>query len=358
MPEKDDVPALLPAEGQRPLAHGLQYVAVTDGCRDHIDTGVPHRMMQAEVGHHRHYESVVGKITAFTQRKCAQRKDLIAVDDLAIGVDGETAISVPVMRDTGVGTVRNHGGPQGVQLGCAAAVVDPETVPVRMQGNHVSTSGTQHMWRQRRRGSLRTVDHDPETGHRGGNSRQQEVRVALHKCRIVADAPDRRPGGTVRRGGGETAGDLVLDLVREFVAPGREQLDAVVRHGVVARREHHPEGRARADHRVRHRRCGHDTDPQDVRASRRKTRDDGGFQELPGWPRVAPHDHNRMPAAGGMMLSEHPDGRGRQRQRQLGGEVGIGDPTHTIRTEEPRHCKIPRSQRVSACCTGVPSGPS
>ncbi len=350
--------ALLPTEGQSPLTHDLKHVTVTNGGRDHLDAGVPHRMMQAEVRHHRHHEGVVGKLATLTQRKSAQREDLVAVNDLTIGVDGDATVGVPIVRHAGVSAVLHHGGPQRFHVGRATGVVDPGPVPVGMQGDHVSTGRAQHARRQQGRGTLRTVDHDPKPGQRDGHGRQQEVRVALHESTVVTDPPDRRAGGTGRRGTRETFGDLVLDLVRELAPASREQLDAVVRHRVVARREHHAEGRVRADHRMSHRRCGHDTDPQDVRAGRRETGDDRGFQEFPGRPGVTAYHYGRTPTASNAVLGEHPHSRRRQRQCQFGGEIDIGDPAHAIGTEEPRHFEIPRGQRVSACCTEVPSEPS
>ncbi len=168
------------------------------------------------------------------QPQSGQGEDLIAVDDLSVGVHCHATVGVAVVRDTGVSTVFQHGRLQNLQVRGTTTVVDPDAVPVRMQGDHVGPGGPQHAWCQCARGSLRAVDHDPKAGQRSGNSCQQEVRIPLDKGLIVTNPADRRTDGTVRHRQGETFGDLVLDLVRQLLPARGKQLDAVVRHGVVA----------------------------------------------------------------------------------------------------------------------------
>ena len=148
--------------------------------------------------------------------------------------------------------------------------------------------------------------------------------------------------------------DPVLELVVELVAAAGEELDAVVRHGVVAGGEHHAEVGAQRAGEIRHRRGGQHTDPQDVHARAREARHDGGLQELAGRARIAPDHGHRPVALEGARLGEHMRRRDRQAERQLGGQVRVGDAAHAVRAEESSHCCPPRcSETVQASCSAT-----
>ena len=125
--------------------------------------------------------------------------------------------------------------------------------------------------------------------------------------------------------------DLVLGVVVEFVAAGAEDLDAVVGHRVVRRRDHHAEVGVVGAGQIGHRRGGQHPDPQRVDALTGQPGDHRGLQHFAAGPRIAT-DH-RDPSARFARTRQAPRRRGAQRQRQLSGQLAIGDSANTVGAE-------------------------
>ena len=153
----------------------------------------------------------------------------------------------------------------------------------------------------------------------------------------VVHAPDLRPGRAlpVRPGAGDLGLDLVLQLVGELVPPGGEELDAVVRHGVVRGRQHDAQVGAGLPGQVRHPGRGQDVHPQHVRARTREAGHDGRLQHLAARPRVAADDRERRVRT--VPFGEHVSGRLRDRHRQFGREIGVGQAADAVGAEKPAH---------------------
>jgi hypothetical protein len=116
----------------------------------------------------------------------------------------------------------------------------------------------------------------------------------------------------------------------------REQLDAVVRHGVVRRGEHHTQIGVGLPDQVRHRRGREDADPDHMSPGTGQPRDDGGFQHLAAGPGVTPHDGERRVAA--VRLDQHTRGRDRDRECQFRGEqIAVREAANAVRAEESPH---------------------
>ena len=129
--------------------------------------------------------------------------------------------------------------------------------------------------------------------------------------------------------------DAVFGGVVELVSARPEDLDAVIRHRVVRRRDHHAEvGVIRAG-QVRHRRCGQDTDAQRVDSLTGHPGDHRRLEHLAAGPRIAAHHGD---AAGMTPDAAQPARRRRaQSQRQLGGQILIGDSAHPVGAEQSSH---------------------
>ncbi len=179
--------------------------------------------------------------------------------------------------------------------------------------------------------------------------------------------------------------DAVLGGVVELVPAGAEDLDAVVGHRVVRRRDHHAEiGVVRAG-QVGHRGGRQNADPQRVDTLAGQPGDHRGLEHLAAGPRVAADDGD----ATGMTTdaAQPPGRRGAQRQRQLSGQILIGDSAHPVGAEQSTHAHKPltdalncpasarvctatrrasctfrarsrQQESISACCTEAPCGPS
>jgi hypothetical protein len=177
------------------------------------------------------------------------------------------------------------------------------------------------------------------------------VAVPADRVGEVAHAPDGRTGGPLR-GGTDAVLDRALHGVGELVATGREQLDAVVRHRVVRRGDHHAEVGTEVADQERHRGRGQDPDAHRVGTGRGEPGDDRGLEHLAARSRITADDGDR--AARAVALGEHPGGRGGKRHGELRGEeLAVGQSADAVGAEQ-----TPCAQSVSACCTEVPCGPS
>jgi hypothetical protein len=126
--EEDHVPRLLAAEGVAMRAHRLEDVAVADHRRDDRDLLALHGLEQAEVAHHGRHEGVVGESPALLEGEREDRHDLVAVDVVARGVDGQAPVGVAVVGDPEVGSGLDDGAAQRAEVGRPEAVVDVQPV--------------------------------------------------------------------------------------------------------------------------------------------------------------------------------------------------------------------------------------
>ena len=129
--------------------------------------------------------------------------------------------------------------------------------------------------------------------------------------------------------------DAVLGGVVELVAARPEDLDAVIGHRVVRRRDHHAEVGVVGAGQVCHSRRGQDTDAQCVDAFTGYAGDHRGLEHLAAGPRVAAHhgDAPRMTTDAAQPARR----RRTQSERQLGGQILIGDSAHPVGAEQSSH---------------------
>ena len=181
------------------------------------------------------------------------------------------------------------------------------------------------------------------------------VEVVLGSGGELAHSADRAADGTVP-GLVQPRLDGVLDRVGELESMGVEELDAVVGHSVVRRRQHHPEARPVTLGEIRDRRSGQDAGEEHIDSRARQSRDDRRLEELATRPGIAPHDSARARAVGHQSagIAEHVGRRSGEGQREFGGEVAVGESPHAVGAEEATAHGAP----ISACCTEAPCGPS
>ena len=124
----DHVAGLLAAERVAADPHRLEHVAVADLGLPDAEPGRLHRLDEAEVAHHRGHDGVVDEPAGLGHPERQDREELVAVDVVALVVDGQAAVGVAVEGDAGVGAVLDDGRLQRAEVGGAAAVVDVEAV--------------------------------------------------------------------------------------------------------------------------------------------------------------------------------------------------------------------------------------
>ena len=168
----------------------LEHVSVADLGLDDADAVLGHRPLEPEVRHDGDHEGVVGELAALLHRDREDRHDAVAVDDLAVGVDCETAIGVAVVRDAHVGAVLEHGGLQLVEVRRADAVVDVHAVGVGPDDDDLGARIPEGLGRDARRGAVRAVEDDLDAVESVRQRAEQVHDVAVFGVGESLDAAD------------------------------------------------------------------------------------------------------------------------------------------------------------------------
>ncbi len=336
---------LLAAERVAVLLHRLQHVPVADPGLHDLDALALHGQFEAEVGHHGADDRVPAQLAGLAHGHRQHREDLVAVDLRAGAVHGQAAVRVTVVRDAEVGSVLDHGRLEQAEVGGAAAVVDVEAVRLGADRDDLRAGPGEGLGRDEGGGAVRLVQDDLQAVETVGEDPDEVGDVLLEALGVVGDAADAGAGGPVPGSAGAVllvdGLDAVLQLVGELVAAAREELDAVVGHGVVAGGEHHAEVGTQRTGEIRHRRGGQHTDAQDVHARAREAGHDRGLEEFTGGPGI-PADHGGRPVAGERArLGQYVGSRHGEAERELSRQIRVGDAAYTVRPEESSHCCPP-----------------
>ena len=138
------------------------------------------------------------------------------------------------------------------------------------------------------------VDHHGQTVEPDGARLAHMAQIAVRRILGVDDATEPGADRAQPGSGRDQVFDLVLGVVVQFVAAGPEDLDAVVGHRVVRRRDHDPEVGVVGAGQVRHRRGREHPDPQRVDTLTGQAGDDSGLEHLAAGTRIAT-DHGDPP---------------------------------------------------------------
>ena len=265
-----------------------------------------------------------------------QREDLVTVDDLAGSVDGQAAISVAIERETGVGAVGHDGCLQILQVRRPAVTVDVQAIRLSMDGDDGGTQMRERLRPDLEGSTVGAIEHDGESVESLRHGVDQVLGVRGDAGVTVADPSHVGTDGPVPRLL-ETLLDLALELVVELEPAAGQELDAVVRHRIVARRDHDAHVGCQQGGQVRRAGGGHHAKTVHVDTCRREASDHGRLEELTRGARITTHHR------GGTSIGERPDltedvgGRHRQVDGNLGRQIAIGDPANTVGAEDPTH---------------------
>ena len=232
---------LLAAQHITARLHLLQHVAVPYVGAVEVDPVFPAEDPQAHIAHHGSDQGVSRKLSLLLQGQSAGGDDLIAVDLLSGFVYHQATVCVAVKCDAEIIAARLHHGPEAVQMGGAAAVIDVHSIRVGM--DHIGMQVGETVKQTRGgggSGAVGAVHQNVQARkvcvHRG----DQIVDVVLRLLLVGIDDPADLTVGLERHGG--PAQDDLLDLslqrVGELEAPMVEDLDAVVFKGIVGSRDH------------------------------------------------------------------------------------------------------------------------
>ena len=121
---EDDVTGLLAADIMTVGPHILKDIAVTDAGDFYLYTGLLQCLMEADIGHDGAYYGIVFQGSGCLHSQGADDEDVVAVEDIALFIYAEAAVSIAVVGNTDIGTVFLDSRLQTLQMGGAAAVVD------------------------------------------------------------------------------------------------------------------------------------------------------------------------------------------------------------------------------------------
>ncbi len=320
----DDVAGLLTAQRVVVAVHLFEHVAVADRGLDHADPVLAHREFEAQVAHHRGDEGVLAELAALFHAEREDRHDLVAVDDIAVRVDGEAAVGVSVVGDTHIGAGFEHGASQVVEVGRPDPVVDVHAVGRVADHGDASTRIREYLRRDAGGCAVGAVKHHVDALEAMRQAGEQVQHVAVFGVGEPADAADRRARRRelLHR---EVLFDTVFDDVGELGAAAGEDLDAVVWRGVVRCRHHDAEVGVEVGDQERRCRGGDDTGVIDVDPRAGESCRDRSGDELTGDARVARNDGGgtfagRSPRLRAAALRQDSSSCLRKAEREVGGE--------------------------------------
>ncbi len=274
------------------------------------------------------------------------RQDLVAVDVVALVVDRQAAVGVAVEGEAGVGAVLEDRLLQRTEVGRAAAVVDVEPVGVGADRDDLGAgllAGRADRRRTPRRGRSRATTLSPV--ERPGDGAEQVVDVLRRPASRRAS-----PGRRRRRWAGPSRSARISSMAFSTASsslrpPRARNLMPLSGIGLCEALMTTPRS-APSD-------CGQVGDPggrqdpqaQHVDPGRREAGDDGVLEELPGDPGVPAHDRERTVALELAAVGEHPGRGDRQVERELRGQLAVGQTADPVGAEDPRHAPA----RISAC---------
>ena len=334
----DDMPRLLPAETIPGCQHLLQHVAVTDTRLHGPDTRLAHRDQQAQVAHDGHDQRVLREGTAATRVHGQSTHDLVAVNEMTLVVDSQTPIRIPVVRDTEVASRLHHRCLQSFGVSRTGIQVDVASVRGRIDDSDVRAEFTEHSRSKLVRSAIRAVNGDLHATQVRANRLNQVFKVGLASPRVVRiNVPHGSASRTIPLHAHERL-DLVLNRIGELVATVSEELDAVVLHRIMRRRNHDTQVHSvLGGCQMRDGRRGNNTNTRHIHASARQTRRKSMVKELARNTRITTNDRPWLRTVRSRPPTELAGSCLAKLQREFRCNVNVRQSSHAIRAEHPGH---------------------
>ena len=331
---QDDVARLFTADVEAASAHPLHHIAVAHLGALQRQALCGQFTLQPQVGHDGGDEAASGQPPAFGPVHPDQSHDLVAVHHPAGLVADDDPVGVPVQGDADVGAVTLHRRRDVGRIGRAAVGVDVQPVGLHPHGEDLGPQFVQSRGRDLIGGTVGAVDGDAQALEAEALGEDGLGDLDITVTRVIDAA---NPAQAVRRGQALVKAlvhhglDLQLDFVRQLIAVGPEQLDAVVRIVVVRGRDHDAQVGAHRPGHHGHARRRHGTEGAHVHADRGKAGDQGRFDHIAGQAGILADDH-QMAAV--VVRHEQLARRQADAQRHLGGHrMGVGAAPNAVGSE-------------------------
>ena len=213
----------------------LEDVAVAHSRLVEGDPAGTERAPQSEVRHDGPDDGVVGQEAPFVEVDPGGRQEVVAVEEGAVGSDGDDPVAIAVERQAGIGTCIDHGLLQALGVHRTAEVVDVAAVRRRIEDGDLCAQALEHDRCNRRHGAVCAVDDERKSDEGTGVDRGRD---RLGPAVVGHRFGHRTTGGVEARGLVPTGLEFDLRRVVELVASGSEELHAVVGPGVVRAGDH------------------------------------------------------------------------------------------------------------------------
>ena len=271
---------------------------------------------QPGIGHHRRHKRVVGQLAPGMGAFGDHAHQLVAIDQAAFLVDQVDPVGVAVQADPQVRPLRQNRVDAGLRRGRAAARVDVGAVRIGADADHLGAQFPDQLRPDAVRRAVGGIDDhaQPVQAQPARKGVLDELHVAFAR---PVDAPGMADQRRFRQIAGSAHGGLDGGLVRvrQLVAVGAEELDAVVVMGVVRGGDHHAQIGAQRPRQHAHGGRRQGAGQQDVHPRRGEARDKGAFDHIAGKPRVLADHHGPGLSPAGDMAPRRPaqlhDGLGR-----------------------------------------------
>ena len=321
---------LLAADDGAVREHTLQNVAVAHGGLNHLEALLLHGDGEAQVAHDGRDDLGVGELAASGKVGAADGQDVVAVDLVALAVDEEHAVGVAIVGQTDVGMSAQHELAQRLEVRRAALDVDVGTAVVGVDGMDRGAQALQRGGRGLARGAMTAVDGndqavEPQAVERIDGVVDVCLASILHLDDVAHTGASRQRVGSHGLLGHDPGADLFLDGVGKLHALTAKELDAVELRRIVRSGNDDAAIELILNGEQRHSRRG-----DNAAAVRAATlgHNAGGQSALEHGARKA------RVAADADIRTKELGRRAAQAKREVAREVGIGDATDAVGTED------------------------
>ena len=286
----------LAAEPTPAPAHQIQHVAIAHLRSEQLDSPILQCNFQSPVRHHRSHD----RLDVAPVREAGvgnHEQKLVTVHEGAFSVHHQHAIAISVERDAQISAAFPNRFAQRGRCQRSEAVIDVQSVRRASDRDHLRAELGKDVRRDLIGCTVRTVDHDPETSERqfGRHRALAEFDVSSY-CIVDSRRPADVDAGDRLHRRLDCGLDRKLHLVGQLSAVGVEELDAVIRVGVVGRADDDSRRRAQCPSEVRDCRGWHRPEQHYIRSGGGETRFQHGLEHVAGNPRVLADDDLVPPA--------------------------------------------------------------
>ena len=328
--QEDDVAGLLAADDGAVREHALQNVAIAHGGLNHLEALLLHGDGEAQVAHDGRDDLGVGELATGGQVGAADGQDVVTVDLVALAVHEQHAVGVAVVGQTDVGMGAQHELAQGLEVSGAALDVDVGAAVIGVDSVHRGAQALQRGGRGLARSTVTAVDGNDQTIEPQAIKRIDgmiDICLAsvLHLDDVAHAGTGRQRVGSHGFLGHDPGADLFLDRIGKLHTLAAKEFDAVELRRIMRSRDDDAAVELVLNGEQRHGRRGDDAAAVRTAALGHNAGGQSALEHGARKTRVAADADIRTKELGR---------RAAQAKRKVAREVGIGDATDAIGTED------------------------